>query len=143
MFKAARLLMGRGWGKEMSKHSPFHIYLQPFPKAWQKASQSCLGLNQDQLKFEGGFSPKSKDGTYQPNQAPDHKPHVSGPAADHAMQRDQAPPEHGGSTQASPKRDLDTKLIAITKARDSWRSSESRDNADTSSKKCKKMADLA
>lgn len=139
--------MGRGWGKKMSKHSLFHIYLRPFLKVWQKASHSCLGLSQNLLKFVGVlvfFPSKSKDDTHQPNQEPDHKPCVSGLSADNAMQKDPAPPQHRGSILASPKRDLGRKLITNTKGCDSWRSSESRDNAEISAgKKCKKLADLA
>ena len=97
------------------------------------------------LKFVGVFfPPKSKDDTHQPNREPHHKPRVSGLPADNAMQRDSATPQHGGSTLASPKRDLGRKLLTITKRSDSWRSSESRDNAEIpAGKKCKKLADLA
>lgn len=92
----------------------------------------------------GFFSSKSKDDTHQPNREPDHKPCVSGLSADNAVQRDPAPPQHRGSILASPKRDLGRKLITITKGCDSWKSSESRDNAEISAgKKCKKLADLA
>lgn len=141
---AARLLMGKDWGKEMSKHSQFHIYLRLFLKAQQKASY--LPGMKSQLAGGCGFflqNSKSKEDIHQMNHEPDYKLRVSGLTADDATQRDPASPQCGASTLPNSKRYLYRNLVTITNGCDSWGSRESRGDTEVpTGKEYKRLAGL-
>lgn len=133
---AGRLLIGKDWGKEASKHSPSHIYLRTSIKSMTEDFLLLFQIKARLAEVCGilrGFFPKSKDYTDQPNCEPDHKPLISHLTAANVTQKNPAQPQHRAPRWPAPRRAW---------AESCWIVEEVTAGAIPGGKKCKKFGRL-